>query len=114
MRPMRQLSLLVLDDAPDVVASFCEILVDCGYEVAGATSAIEARKLLRERFFDLLLLDERMPDVSGTEFFLECRGRYPGIGGIFITGNATVQSAVRALQSGALDLLEKPVKKEIL
>jgi FixJ family two-component response regulator len=55
-----------------------------------------------------------MPGISGTKFLAECRGRYPGIGGIFVTGNATVECAVRALRAGALDLLQKPVDKETL
>jgi DNA-binding NtrC family response regulator len=111
---MRKITLLVIDDEADVVDLYREVLEERGYEVTTATSAEEARKAVREKFFDLLLLDERMPRMSGTEFLVECRKRYPGIGGIFITGYADVGSAVRALRAGAMDLLQKPVEKETL
>jgi DNA-binding NtrC family response regulator len=111
---MRPISLLVVDDEPEVVNVYREILIESGYETFGAISPDKARALAAGHFFDLLLLDERMPGMTGTEFLAECRRRYPGIGAIFITGNATVESAVRALQCGALDLLQKPVDKQTL
>jgi DNA-binding NtrC family response regulator len=111
---MRKITLLVVDDDADAVDLYREFLEQRGHEVTTATSAEQARKAVREKFFDLLLLDERMPRMSGTEFLMECRKRYPGIGGIFITGYADVDSAVRALRAGAMDLLQKPVEKETL
>jgi DNA-binding NtrC family response regulator len=111
---MRTIRLLLVDDEPDVVNAYSEVLAERGYETAVATSAAEAREIAARGFFDLLVLDERMPGMNGTEFFIECRRLYPGIGAIFITGNATVDSAVRALRAGALDLLQKPVEKEAL
>jgi two-component system response regulator HydG len=89
-------------------------LEEKGYEVHTATSSEEARKVVEQRFFDLLVLDERMPGISGTRFLAECRKRYPGIGAIFVTGYATVECAIRALRAGALDLLQKPLEKEAL
>jgi len=112
---VRQISLLVVDDEPQLIELYREILNDKGYVVTTATSVEQARKSIDREFFDLLLLDERMPGISGTEFLAYCRSRYPGIGGIFITGHADVNSAVRAFRAGAIDLLQKPVdKKELL
>lgn len=110
----RRIRLLVVDDQSDVVDLYREILEGHGYQVTTATSANEARSAVMNQFFDLLLLDERMPRMSGTEFLGECRRRYPGIGGIFITGHADLNSAVRAFRAGAIDLLQKPVRKEEL
>lgn len=111
---MRYASLLVVDDDPDVVDLYSEILKEQGYEVRTATSAEQARSVIATQFFDLLLLDERMPQMSGTEFFAECRRRYPAIGAIFITAYADFNFATRAIRAGAFDVLEKPLRKEDL
>ena len=111
---MRKVRLLVVDDEPDIVDIEREVLEDHGYEVLTATSAVAARRLLAERFFDLLILDERIKGSSGTELFAESRLRYPGIGAIFVTGYADLDCAVRALRAGALDLLLKPIDKQAL
>ncbi|MGA2269626.1 MAG: sigma-54 dependent transcriptional regulator [Bryobacteraceae bacterium] len=111
---MRKIRLLVVDDDPDAVEIEREILEDQGYQVAMATSGERARELLEEQFFDLLLLDERMAGIAGTELLAESRRRYPGIGAIFITGYGDLRCAVRALRAGALDLLQKPVDRTTL
>jgi DNA-binding NtrC family response regulator len=111
---MRKDRLLIVDDEKDVVDIEREILEDQGYEVVTATSAVAARKLLAEQFFDLLVLDERIKGSSGTELFAESRLRYPGIGAIFVTGYADLNCAVRALRAGAIDLLQKPIDRQNL
>lgn len=111
---MRKLRLLVVDDEPDAVDIEREILGDQGYEVVTATSGEQARRLLEEEFFDLLLLDERMPGIWGTELLVQARERCPDIGAIFVTGHGDLDCAVRAMRSGALDLLEKPVDRDAL
>ena len=111
---MRKLRLLVVDDEPDAVEIEREILEDQGHEVVTATSGEQARRLLEKQFFDLLLLDERMPGMWGTELLVQARERYPDIGAIFVTGHGDLDCAVRAMRSGALDLLEKPVDRDAL
>ena len=75
----RKIRLLVVDNEPDVVDIEREILEDQSYEVATATSGEEARKLIDEQFFDLLILDERMKGMSGSKLLSECKERYPDI-----------------------------------
>jgi DNA-binding NtrC family response regulator len=111
---MRKITLLVLDDDRDVVDIYREILEQEGYEVTTATSGDEARRATRARFYDLLVLDERIPGISGTAFLAECRARFPGIGAIFVTAHASVEWAIRAVRAGASDLLLKPVTREML
>src|SRR5215210_157235 len=110
----RKIRLLVVDDEPDAVDIAREILKDCGYEVCTATSGKEARKLIEENFFDLLLLDERMKDTTGSKLLTESKERYPDIGAIFITAYGDLETAVRALHLGALDFLKKPVERDKL
>lgn len=110
----RKIRLLVVDDEPDAVDIAREILEDCGYEVLTATSGKQARKLIEENFFDLLLLDERMKDTTGSKLLTESKERYPDIGAIFITAYGDLETAVRALHLGALDFLQKPVERDKL
>jgi DNA-binding NtrC family response regulator len=111
---MRRVQILIVDDEPDIVDIEREILEDQSYAVSSATSVAQARKLLSERFFDLLVLDEQISSSKGTELLVESRSRYPGIGAIFVTGYADLDCAVRALRAGALDLLQKPVGRDTL
>jgi len=110
---MRKTSLLVLDDNPDVAESAAKELAKGGYDTVASTSVSQAQRLVSERFFDLLVLDEQIEgsQQTGTEFLLECRRRHPGLSAIFVTGHATVKGAVRAMQAGALDLLQKPIDR---
>ena len=110
----RKIRLLVVDDEPDLVDIEREILEDCGYDVTTATSGEEARQLIAEYFFDLLILDERMKGMSGSQLLSESKERYPDIGAIFITGHADVEMAVQALYLGVLDFLQKPVANDVL
>ncbi|MGA8025806.1 MAG: sigma-54 dependent transcriptional regulator [Bryobacteraceae bacterium] len=110
---MRKISLLVLDDNTDVAESAVAELTRNNYDAAAAITVPQAQRLVSERFFDLLILDERIDgsEMTGTEFLIECRQRHPGLSGILVTGHATIKGAVRAMQAGALDLLQKPIDK---
>jgi len=112
MADLRKPRLLVVDDDSRWLAIEREILEDCGYEVFIARSAEQAQPLIDEHFFDLLILDQRMGEISGTQFLAACRQRDPGIGAIFMTGFHDEEVAVDALRLGALNFLHKPVNRE--
>ena len=99
--------LLVVDDNPQLLDVEREMLEAEAYEVCVATSAEEALPLVEERFFDLLILDEQMTGMTGSQLLEKCRERHPDIGAIFLTGYADVDTAVQALRLGALDFLRK-------
>lgn len=106
--------LLVVDDDPDAVDLMRELLTEDGYEVVTAGSVDEAHEALEIRFVDLLLTDERLGRGTGTRLLQSARERVPSLGGILITGYADLECAVRAMRAGALDLLQKPLRKEAL
>src|ERR1041385_7216683 len=110
----RQEQLLVVDDNPQAIVRWREPLEEAGYKVLGATSVSEALRLLEDHFFDLLLLDERLNGRSGTKLLESCREKYPGLAGIIIPGDATLERAIAAMRAGARDLLQKPINKELL
>ena len=114
MAALRKPALLVVDDDIDLARAESELLVDRGFVVTIAPSAEAAREFIKKNFFDLLILDQRMGGISGSEFLEECRSRYPGIAAIFVSGYRDVRSVVNAFRAGAADFLMKPVRSEEL
>jgi DNA-binding NtrC family response regulator len=102
--------MLVVDDEPEIRNLVKEILEDEDYEVALAADGQSARKALRERRPDLILLDIWMPDVDGITLLKEW-GEQEGLPCpvIMMSGHGTVETAVEATRLGAYDFLEKPL-----
>lgn len=117
---MSKTKILVVDDE----ISICEILKDYldnyGYETTITQDTVTALKLLGEITYDVAILDKNMPDSNSEGFeggfeILKYIKRYrPGIQTILITGNASLDSAIRALKLGAFDYITKPFKMEEL
>ncbi len=102
--------ILVVDDEPDIRGVVKDILEDEAYRVATAESGDAARRALRERRPDLVLLDIWMPDVDGITLLKEWsedQGLPCPV--IMMSGHATVETAVEATRLGAYDFLEKPL-----
>jgi two-component system, NtrC family, nitrogen regulation response regulator NtrX len=102
--------VLVVDDEPEIRSLVKEILEDEDYEVSMAADGQSARKALRERRPDLILLDIWMPDVDGITLLKEW-GEEDGLPCpvIMMSGHGTVETAVEATRLGAYDFLEKPL-----
>ena len=102
--------VLVVDDEPEIRNLVKEILLDEDYEVALAADGQSARKALRERRPDLILLDIWMPDVDGITLLKEW-GDEEGLPCpvVMMSGHGTVETAVEATRLGAYDFLEKPL-----
>jgi DNA-binding NtrC family response regulator len=102
--------ILVVDDEPDICTSVRDILEDEGYEVTIAENGATARRLVRRRAPDLMLLDIWMPDIDGIsllkEFSADLAANVPVI---MMSGHGTVETAVEATRLGARDFIEKPL-----
>jgi DNA-binding NtrC family response regulator len=109
-RPAAGLTALVVDDDRDFRDSLCLLVAREGFEVRDAASLADARLRLSERVPDVVFVDLGLPDGEGTDLL---RDELSGEGSDFvmITGNASVESAIRALRNGALDYLTKPVDR---
>jgi DNA-binding NtrC family response regulator len=110
-------SILLVDDEEKILKALGRALRDEGHEVVAAASAREAQKLLATRPFDLLVVDNRMPDKTGLELIKElvsstAESERPQI--IMMTAHATVESAIAAMKLGAFDYLQKPFEVEEL
>lgn len=101
-------SILVIDDEPDMLEVCRESLLEPAYRTETETSALKALERLREKSFDLLVVDLRMPDMDGIQLLSRARQYDPDILGLIITGHPTIDTAVEAVKQGAFDYLAKP------
>jgi PAS domain S-box-containing protein len=106
--------LLIVDDEVELLTTLCNLLSERGYETAGCTSGKDALDMLKEQDFDLLLADLMMPDMDGIALVRAALDIDPQLVGIIMTGQGTVQTAVEAMKSGALDYILKPFKLHAL
>jgi K+-sensing histidine kinase KdpD len=107
-------SILVVDDDLDFLEIIKRILETKGYEVVNAPSAGEAISRLKERFFNVSILDISLPDADGTELLPSIIEMHPDIIAIMLTGHSSVQNAIQSLNRGAFAYLEKPLDPDNL
>jgi len=107
-------SILVVDDEQTVRETLADYFDALGYVVRTAATATAGRQAAAEHAPDVVLVDLRLPDASGLTLLEALRADDPELGVIVLTGHADVPTAVRAMQQGALDFLEKPVDLEAL
>ena len=98
---------LVVEDDADSRDLLVELVRHEGFRVEGAATLAEARMAIEQEPSDLLLLDMRLPDGTGSDL-LASDGKQAG-DVIVVTGHASAESALAALQSGAVDYLVKPI-----
>jgi PAS domain S-box-containing protein len=109
------LNILVVDDEPIVCQLIVDILSLEGHTVKTCSRGQEALASFQDNGdFDLVFLDLGLPDVDGFQVMAEIRQRSPSVLIVIITGDATIDSAVEALKSGAYDYLRKPFYTEDL
>ena len=107
-------SILVVDDEPAIRESLDILLSDANYKVALAEGGVDGLKKLESNLFDLVLLDVMMPDKNGLEVLEEIGRASPETAVIMITAYGTIENAVRAIKSGAVDYVTKPWDNEKL
>ncbi len=104
-------SVLLVDDEMKIRQALARALTDEGHDVIDTGSPREALRLLNERPFDLLVVDNLMPEMSGLDLIRQvassmAEAERPQI--LMMTAHATVESAIEAMKLGALDYLQKP------
>jgi len=107
----RVATVLLVDDEKQVTDGLNAILHCEPYEVVAANSALEALALLQRRDVDVVVSDERMPRMTGSQFLAVVAKDYPNTARIILTGHATLEAAVVAINEGRIcRLLQKPCK----
>jgi len=102
--------LLIVDDEEPQMKALCETLGNHGYETIGFTSAKAGLAAMRESKFDLLLSDLTMPEMDGITLMRAALEIDADLVAIIMTGQGTIETAVEAMKTGALDYILKPFK----
>lgn len=93
-------SILLVDDESHITAALSRHFPKQTYQVLTTTSAAEAYGILERCSIDVVVSDERMPGESGTEFLSNVRRRFPKTIRIILSGQASLEAAVRAINDG--------------
>ena len=100
--------ILVVDDEPSILESCETVLRGEGYGCEVERRGEEALRRLKGETYDIVLIDQNMPQVHGLDILAEVRKRNPDCLAVVMTGHATTEDGVKAIQSGAWDYLPKP------
>jgi ATP-dependent Lon protease len=111
---LRPFQILVVDDEEIARTNLEYILSREGYQVKTAANGLQALERVKEQSFDLILTDLKMDKMDGIQLLESVKEVAPHVAVIMITGFATVDTAVQAMQKGAVHYLSKPIKIEEL
>jgi DNA-binding NtrC family response regulator len=107
-------SVLIIDDEAAIRESLETLLEMEGYDVQSAATAEEGLNRIGDRPYDLVLLDLALPDRNGIDLLAELHAHDPQLAVIMITAYGTVENAVKAMQAGATNFVQKPWDNEKL
>ena len=112
---MDSFKVLVVDDEKDFLEATVKRLGKRDIDATGVLSGEEALKIMREKLFDVVILDIKMPGgMDGIEALREMKKIRPLTEVILLTGHASVETSIEGMKIGAFDYLLKPVKLEDL
>ena len=100
--------ILIIDDEKAIRKTLMEILSFEGYKVEEASDGEEGLKKFKEKAYDLVLCDIKMPKLDGIEFLQKAGESNPDIPIIMISGHGNIETAVDAVKKGAYDYISKP------
>lgn len=102
--------ILVVDDEVAQMRALCNTLESEGYRPTGYSSSVQALERLKSGAHEVLLTDLMMPELNGIDLIRAARKIDPDLAGIVMTGHGTIDTAVAAMQVGAIDYILKPFK----
>ncbi len=97
-----QHNVLIVDDEPTITNLLKDVFSSEPYGILSADSAEEALTLLDREDVDVVISDEKMPGMSGTEFLTVVRQKYPDTIRMILSGNASFESAIQAINEGEI------------
>ena len=101
-------NILIIDDEKAIRKTLSEILSYEGYKIDEAGDGEEGLKKVKEKEYDVILCDIKMPKIDGIEFLEKAKETNPDIPIIMISGHGTIETAVEAVKKGAYDYISKP------
>lgn len=107
-------SILVVDDYQSERFIMADPLIKEGYDVNQAVDGQDGLKKLKEKSFDMIITDLKMPKMNGIELLREAKRLHPHIVVILVTAYGTLDEAVEAMKEGAYDFIKKPIDPDEL
>ena len=101
-------AILIIDDEKSIRKTLTEILSYEGYKIDEASDGEEGLKKFKEKAYDLVLCDIKMPKLDGIEFLERARQINDEVPIIIISGHGNIETAVEAVKKGAYDYISKP------
>jgi len=112
---MHYFNVLVVDDEEDFLETLTKRMNKRGVDTVGAKSGEEALDIMKEKTFDVVILDVKMPGgMDGIEALREMKNIQPSAEVILLTGHASVETSIEGMKLGAFDYLLKPIRLEDL
>jgi DNA-binding NtrC family response regulator len=111
---MENLRVLLVDDEEELVETLAERLEIRGIDAEAVTNGEDALRLLLDYTFDVVLLDVRMPGISGLEVLKLIRRQRPSTQVILITGHGSAEDGENGMHDGAFDYVVKPIDIDTL
>ena len=102
-------NILIIDDEKAIRKTLSEILSYEGYKIDEAGDGEEGLKKVKEKEYDVILCDIKMPKIDGIEFLEKAKEIGPDIPIIMISGHGTIETAVEAVKKGAYDYISKQI-----
>src|SRR6266851_1092665 len=104
--------VLLVDDDPAVGKALAALLCQAGLEAQHVSSASQALEALREKPFDAVVTDLKMPGMDGMQLLRQVSAQWPEVAVVMITAHGTIPAAVEAMKAGAADFVLKPFDRE--
>jgi two-component system probable response regulator PhcQ len=95
-------TILLVDDEANVLSALTRALIDDPYEILTAASGLQALEIMEGRIIKAIVTDERMVGMQGSELLAEVKLRSPHTVRILLTGHATLEAAMRAVNKGEI------------
>lgn len=111
---MDPISVLIVDDEGQFVDAVVERLRLRRFAAEGVTNGRDAMELLNQKSYDVVLLDMKMPGLSGLEVLGEVREKWPGMQVVLLTGHGSSEDVKEGMRLGAFEYMTKPVNIDAL
>jgi DNA-binding NtrC family response regulator len=109
---MAEATVLIVDDEPNILTSLRRALELEGYRALTASSGAECLETAAKQGPDLVMLDVVMPEMDGLDTLRKLKQQQPDLPVVMMSGNATIETAVRSTKLGAYDFVEKPLSTD--
>jgi len=111
---MKEFEILFVDDDKTILSLVEEYLTAFDYRIHVVDNGRKALELIKEKDFDVVFTDFKMPDIDGLELLSVIKEYRPATEVIMVTGHGTMESAIQAMKFGSYDYIQKPFKLDIL